>query len=114
MTNYPVEYPRQFMDHLVSEPGFFGYFVEIIGIYIGEAENHKTLIMGDEYVNEPHDPAEVTFSRLEEQVMDINCNVNLLMATLRISWGYLENKGVRMQRKNHKGDQEIGKTQRTN
>jgi len=38
--------------------------------------------MGNEFVNEPHDPAEVRFSRLEEQVTDINCNDNLLTVAL--------------------------------
>lgn len=43
--------------------------------------------MGDESVNEPHDPTEVRFSRFEQQVVDINHNVNLLMAALRNNLG---------------------------
>jgi hypothetical protein len=43
--------------------------------------------MGDESVNEPRDPAEVRFSRLEQQVTDINHNVNLLMVALRNKLG---------------------------
>lgn len=43
----------------------FRYFLEILGIYINEAKNNKTLIMGDEYVIEPRDPTKVRFSWLE-------------------------------------------------
>lgn len=38
--------------------------------------------MGDKTVNEPRDPAEVSFSQLEQIVVDINHNVNLLMLNL--------------------------------
>jgi len=38
--------------------------------------------MADESVNKPHDPILVSFMWLEQQVVDINCNVNLLMAAL--------------------------------
>jgi hypothetical protein len=39
--------------------------------------------MGDESVhNNSRDPIEERFERLEAQVVDINCNMNLLMAAL--------------------------------
>jgi len=43
----------------------------MLGIYIGGAKKHKTLIMVDELVNEPRDPTEVSFSRLKKEVVDI-------------------------------------------
>lgn len=39
--------------------------------------------MVDESLNEPHDPTEVRFLQLEQQVIDINHNVNLLIEALR-------------------------------
>lgn len=49
--------------------------------------------MGDESVNEPCDPTELRFSRLEEQVADINCNVNIFMAALRNKLGIFGEEG---------------------
>lgn len=69
--------------------------------------------MVDEYVNEPRDPAKVRFLCLEQQIMDINCNINLLMEALSNKFWILENMGVRMQRKNQKEGREIGTTRRT-
>lgn len=39
-------------------------------------------MMVDEFVNKLHDPIEVTFSWLEQQLVDINCNVKPLMVAL--------------------------------
>jgi len=61
--------------------------VEITEILIGEGKNHKTLLMGNESVNEPHDLVEVGFTWLKEQVLDINYNVKLLMANLKNKMG---------------------------
>ncbi len=55
--NCLVEYQWKFTYNVGIRASFFGYFMEIAGIYIDRAENHKTLIMAEEYVNEPHDPA---------------------------------------------------------
>eukprot|EP00253_Pinus_taeda_P034565 PITA_34565 len=49
--------------------------------------------MGDEFVNEPCDPAELRFSQLKEQVADINRNVNLLMAALSNKLGIFGEEG---------------------
>ena len=49
--------------------------------------------MGDEFVNEPHDTAELRFLLLEEQVADINRNVNLLMAALSNRMGIFGEEG---------------------
>ena len=50
--------------------------------------------MVDESVNEPRYSAEMRFSRLEQQVADINRNVNLLMAALGNKLGILGEDGV--------------------
>lgn len=52
------------------------------GIHISSVESHKTLIMVNEVVNNPHDPTKDRFARLEAQVVDINHNVRLLMVDL--------------------------------
>ena len=49
--------------------------------------------MYDEFVNEPCDLVEVRFSRLEEQVTDINHNVNLPMAAPRNKLGIFGEDG---------------------
>jgi hypothetical protein len=46
-------------------------------------ERRRTLAMVDESINNnPQDPREEGFVRLEEQVTDISHNMSLLMATL--------------------------------
>lgn len=83
--------------------------MEIVGIYISEAENRKTLIMGDESINEPHDPTNVRFSQLEQQVMNINHNVNLLFITVSNKLGIFgEEGGLNVEEKSEGGfgDQE--------
>jgi len=63
--------------------------VEIAWIHIDGAENFKTLIMVEEYVNKPSDSVEVRFTWLEQQVTDINRNVSLLMAALNRNMGFI-------------------------
>ena len=57
------------------------------GIKITEAENCKTLIMGEESINELGDPIEFRFSRLEQQVTDIKNNVNIHMVAIISKFG---------------------------
>ena len=51
MKNYPVEYPRQFTNHLVSKQVSLSVCGHLQGIKVGRFENHKTLIMAKEFVN---------------------------------------------------------------
>lgn len=73
--------------------------------------------MGDKSINEPRGPIEVRFSWLEEQVVDIKCNVNLLMAAIRNKLGIFgEEVVLNVEDKSEWGsrDRDIGKTQTTN
>ena len=49
--------------------------------------------MAKEFVNNPCDPAEERFSRLEQQVIDINHIVKLLMEALRNNIGIFGEDG---------------------
>ena len=49
--------------------------------------------MGDESVKKPRDSADVRFSRLEQQVTDINRNLNLLMVALSNKLGIFGEDG---------------------
>jgi len=49
--------------------------------------------MADEYVNKPCDPAEVRFTRFEQQVTDINRNVSLLVAAFNKKMGIFGEDG---------------------
>ena len=90
---------------------FFGYFVEIQGIYIDRAENPKTLIMGNKSVNKPHAPVEVRFSQRKQQVADINRNVNLLIVALSNKrWIFGEDGGSNVKEKLERGSKDIGET----
>lgn len=40
---------------------------------------HKSPVIVDESVNNPHNPTKERFLWLEAQVVDRNCNVNILM-----------------------------------
>jgi hypothetical protein len=79
-----VEFPWKFIYHICIRLVLFGVFVEIYRMYeLSSEESHRTLSMADEYVhNNPQDLAEEIFERLEEKVVDISCNMALLMVVL--------------------------------
>jgi len=71
--------------------------------------------MGDEFVNEPRDHVELRFSRLKEQVTDINRNVNLPMVALSNNLGIFGEEGgsnVEEKSEGGSGDREDADNQR--
>jgi hypothetical protein len=53
----------------------------------GIKKKSKTLAMVDEYNNNPWDELEEIFSKLEAQVIDISCNMAILMVALENKFG---------------------------
>jgi len=67
--------------------------------------------MENEYVhNNPQDPIDERFERLEAQVTDISCNMNLLMVAIARNIGPFKDDGGSNSNIRLGGNQEIGKT----